>query len=96
MNIFVAKLSARTNGESLKSLFEQFGEVTSSKVIMDRETGNSKRFGFVEMADDSEASQAIYELNESQFEGSTIVVKEAEPRTIERRESSFQRRERRY
>lgn len=80
MNIFVAKLSPRTNDESLFELFQEYGEVTSAKVIFDRETGNSKGFGFVEMPDDSEALQAIEGLNETEFEGSTIVVKKARPK----------------
>ncbi|MBV6646101.1 MAG: RNA-binding protein [Cyclobacteriaceae bacterium] len=80
MNIFVAKLGRNTTSDSLRELFEQYGEVSSAKVIMDRDTGNSKGFGFVEMDDDSEAQQSIDALNESQFEGSTIVVKKARPR----------------
>lgn len=80
MNIFVAKLSAGTTSESLKVLFEQFGEVSSAKVIIDRETGNSKRFGFVEMPDDEQANAAISQLNEVLFEGSNIAVNEARPR----------------
>ncbi len=80
MNIFIAKLAAKTTGDSLRSLFEQYGSVDSSKVIMDRETGNSKRFGFVEMENDDEANSAIEALNETDFEGSTIVVKVANPK----------------
>ena len=80
MNIFVAKLSPRTTDESLLELFQEFGEVSSAKVIFDRETGNSKGYGFVEMPDDSEALQAIEGLNESEFQGSTIVVKKARPK----------------
>jgi RNA recognition motif-containing protein len=80
MNIFVAKLSPRTTDESLLELFQEFGEVSSAKVIFDRETGNSKGFGFVEMPDDSEALQAIEGLNESEFQGNTIVVKKARPK----------------
>jgi len=80
MNIFIAKLAARTTGDSLRSLFEQYGSVDSAKVIMDRETGNSKRYGFVEMSDDNEAQAAIDALNESEFEGSTVVVKVANPK----------------
>ena len=87
MNIFVAKLSRKTTNDSLRELFERFGEVSSSKVIMDRETGYSKCYGFVEMDDDDAASDAINELNESEYEGSTIVVKKAEPR--ERRNSNY-------
>ncbi len=80
MNIFVAKLSARTDNSSLQQLFEEFGEVSSAKVIFDRDTGNSKGFGFVEMPNDEEALQAIEDLNETEFEGNTIVVKKAKPR----------------
>lgn len=80
MNIFIAKLSSRTNDDSLKSLFEPFGEVTSARVIMDRETGYSKKYGFVEMDNDDEASEAIEKLNDTDFEGSTIIVKKARPK----------------
>ncbi len=80
MNIFVAKLSPKTNDSSLFDLFQEYGEVASAKVIFDRETGNSKGFGFVEMPDDNEANQAIESLNESEFEESTIVVKKAHPK----------------
>ncbi len=80
MNIFVAKLNQGTTSESLQFLFEQFGEVTSSKVIIDRETGESKGFAFVEMADDDQAQQAIENLNGALFEGSTIAVTEARPK----------------
>lgn len=79
MNIFVAKLSASTTSEDLKSLFEEYGEVTSAKVIIDKETGNSKKFGFVEMANDTEANKAIDTLNECEYDGSQIVVKKAKP-----------------
>ena len=81
MNIFVAKLSASTTGDDLNELFSEYGEVTSAKVIFDRETGNSKRFGFVEMANDSEGQNAIDQLNETEFNESRIVVKKARPRT---------------
>jgi len=80
MNIFIAKLSSRTDDDSLRTLFEPFGEIRSAKVIMDRETGFSKKFGFVEMDNDDEANMAIEQLNETDFEGSTIVVKKARPK----------------
>ncbi|MDC1067980.1 RNA-binding protein [Candidatus Kapabacteria bacterium] len=80
MNIFVAKLSPSTTSESLRELFEEYGEVSSANVIIDRETGRSKRFGFVEMDDDNEANTAIEGLNEVEFEDSQIVVQEAKPR----------------
>ena len=80
MNIFVAKLNFRTDSENLKDAFEQYGEVSSAKVIMDHETGKSKGFGFVEMPNDNEAQEAINSLNETELNGHTIVVKKARPR----------------
>ncbi len=90
MNLFVAKLSSSTTGEDLQELFSAHGEVTSAKVIVDRETGNSKGFGFVEMANDDEAKAAIAALNETELDGKEIVVKEANARE-ERPRSSGQR-----
>lgn len=80
MNLFVAKLSSSTTGDDLQEIFSAYGEVTSAKVIFDRETGNSKGFGFVEMSNDEEAKAAISALNESEVDGKEIVVKEANPR----------------
>ncbi|MFN8394903.1 MAG: RNA-binding protein [Bacteroidia bacterium] len=80
MNIFVAKLDFQTTSEDLQSLFEQFGEVESAKVIMDRETGRSRGFAFVEMPNDEEGYEAINNLNGTTVDGRTIVVKKAEPR----------------
>lgn len=80
MNIFVAKLNFRTDGDALKQAFEQYGEVSSAKVIMDHETSKSKGFGFVEMPNDDEANQAINSLNETELEERTIVVKKANAR----------------
>ena len=80
MNIFVAKLSSRITSDDLNELFTEYGEVSSAKVIIDRETGNSKRFGFVEMPDDTQASRAIEELNGCEYDSSTIVVKKANPK----------------
>ena len=80
MNIFVAKLNYRTSVDSLNDLFANYGQVNSCKIIMDRDTGRSKGYGFVEMENDDEARVAIEELNEFEFEGQTIVVKESPPR----------------
>jgi RNA recognition motif-containing protein len=80
MNIFVAKLSSRTKSEDLEQLFRKFGEVTSAKVIFDRQTGFSKRYGFVEMADEQAAFEAIDKLNETELDGSQIIVKLSVPR----------------
>jgi RNA recognition motif-containing protein len=77
MNLFVARLSYSTTNDGLQQAFEPFGEVSSARVIMDRDTGKSKGFGFVEMPDDEAAMNAINELNESDLDGRTIVVKEA-------------------
>jgi RNA recognition motif-containing protein len=92
MNIFVAKLSSNTTSEDLRTLFEDYGEVTSASVITDRDTGYSKKFGFVEMKDDTEANRAIKELDSCQYDNSEIVVKQARPRE----ESSRQERHSRY
>ena len=80
MNLFVARLSSSTTGDDLQDIFSQHGEVTSAKVIFDRETGNSKGFGFVEMPNADEAKAAIAALNESELDGKEIVVKEANDR----------------
>jgi len=80
MNIFVAKLNFKTNREDLERAFSQFGEVSSAKVVTDRETGRSKGFGFVEMPNDEEALRAIAELNEKELDGRVIVVKPANPK----------------
>jgi len=99
MNIFVAKLNYRTSSEALENLFSQYGEVVSAKVIMDRETGRSKGFAFVEMGSEDAGVAAIAGLNETDFEGQTIVCKKAEPRPqAPRRDfnSNSRPRERRY
>jgi len=80
MNIYVGNLNYRVREDDLKSELEQFGTVDSVKVVKDRETGRSKGFAFVEMPDDDEARKAIEELNEKEFEGRQMVVKEALPR----------------
>jgi len=80
MNIFVAKLSYNTSESTLRDVFEDFGEVSSVKIIMDREMGRSKGFGFVEMPNDDEAYQAISDLDQTELDGRSIVVKKARPR----------------
>lgn len=81
MNIFVANLNYKVRSENLKQIFADYGEVTSSRIIMERGTNRSKGFGFVEMADDEQARKAIEELNGAEWEGRAIIVKEALPRT---------------
>ena len=80
MNIFVAKLNFDTSESKLRDAFEEFGAVDSVKIIMDKFTGRSKGFGFVEMPDDNEAQEAIQSLNDQELDGRTIVAKKAEPR----------------
>ncbi|PSR12522.1 MAG: RNA-binding protein, partial [Bacteroidetes bacterium] len=80
MNIFVARLNYATTDEGLLAAFEAYGEVSSAKVITDRDTGRSRGFGFVEMVNDDEGNAAIEGLNESELDGRTIAVKASEPR----------------
>lgn len=80
MNIFVSNLSFKVVDEDLRNLFEEYGEVQSAKVIIDRETGRSKGFGFVEMPDDEAAKKAIEELHQAEYDGKIINVNEAKPR----------------
>lgn len=77
MNIFVARLNFKTKSEELQAAFARFGQVSSAKIVKDRDTGRSKGFGFVEMPNDDEANQAIAALNETELDGRTIVVKPA-------------------
>ncbi|GGD41354.1 RNA-binding protein [Malaciobacter pacificus] len=80
MNIYVGNLSYRMDDKALEEVFSKFGEVKSAKVIMDRETGRSKGFGFIEMVDSSAGSEAIEALNGNECEGRTLRVNEARPR----------------
>ena len=80
MNIFVAQLDYAIQESKLQSLFEEFGEVSSVKIITDKFTGRSKGFGFIEMSDDGAAQNARDALNGREIEGRAIVVKQANPR----------------
>ncbi len=88
MNIFVAGLSYKVNDADLSNLFEEYGVISSAKVVVDRQTGRSKGYGFVEMDDDTSAAKAIAELNGAEYDGRTISVSEARPRE-ERPRRSF-------
>ena len=79
MNIFVAQLSFKVQSESLKEMFEEYGEVSSAKVITDKFTGRSRGFGFVEMSDEH-GQKAIEELNGASFDKKVISVAVARPR----------------
>lgn len=80
MNIYVGNLSYQASEEELRSAFEQFGEVSSASIINDRDTGQSKGFGFVEMPTQSEGEEAIKQLNGAELGGRNIKVNEARPR----------------
>ena len=77
-NLYVGNLPFTTTDESLREAFAQYGNVVKAQVIMDRETGRSRGFGFVEMADGAE--EAVAAMNGAQFEGRTLTVNEAKPR----------------
>lgn len=81
MKIYVGNMPYSTSSEELEQLFGQYGSVGEANVIMDRETGRSKGFGFVDMPNDAEANEAINALNSSQLSGRTLRVSEARPRT---------------
>ena len=80
MNIYVGNLPFRTTQADLEALFAAHGRVDSAAVIMDRETGRSRGFGFVEMGNDEEARRAIEELNGTNYSGRDLKVNEARPR----------------
>lgn len=84
MNIFVGNLSFSTRDEELRSAFAQFGAVDSAQVIMDRQTGRSRGFGFVEMPNDDEARQAISAMNGADLGGRPLTVNEARPKAPRR------------
>ncbi|MDR0506155.1 MAG: RNA-binding protein [Dysgonamonadaceae bacterium] len=80
MNIFIAGLSFKVNDADLANLFEEYGTITSAKVITDRQTGRSKGYGFVELEDNEAGEKAIAELNGAEYDGRTISVSEAKPK----------------
>ncbi|PID90807.1 MAG: RNA-binding protein [Bacteroidetes bacterium] len=80
MNIFVGSLPYRFEEQDLAGIFEAYGEVSAARIIMDRATGRSKGYGFVEMPDDEAAQRAINELDGSEAGGRTIVVNVAQER----------------
>ena len=92
MNLFVAKLNSGSTSEDLQKLFAHYGNVSSVRVIHDKETGTSKRYGFVEMPNDEEAKEALRELNDTEFQESIIVVKESQPRDANSQGTFNQRR----
>ncbi|HEY3404899.1 MAG TPA: RNA-binding protein [Ohtaekwangia sp.] len=81
MNLFVANISREVSENALKALFSEFGEVTSVKIVIDRTTGFSKGFGFVEMQNEHAAAIAIKKLTHANFFGMTLMVTKARPKT---------------
>ncbi len=80
MNIFVARLNFKTRVEDLEAAFAKFGQVSSAKIVRDRDTGRSKGFGFVEMPNEDEGQAAMAALNDTELDGRAIVVKPANPK----------------
>lgn len=80
MNLYVGNLSWTMTEDDLRNLFEQYGTVTSIKIVKDRETGRSKGFGFVEMENDTEAQNALSSLYDKEIMGRKIVINEAQER----------------
>jgi RNA recognition motif-containing protein len=80
MNIYISNLSFNVTDEDLRDYFAEYGEVSSAKVIMDKFTGKSRGFAFVEMSDDEAAKKAIEELDGATVDGRTIGVSVAKPR----------------
>lgn len=79
-NLFIGSLSYSTTDDSLKAFFEQLGEVTSARVVTDRETGRSRGFGFVEFADEANNDKAVKELDQKELDGRSINVSLARPK----------------
>jgi RNA recognition motif-containing protein len=80
MNIYVGNLSYQSTEDELRDLFAEFGDVVSAKLIVDKFTGQSKGFGFVEMSNNSEAQKAMDEVNGREVNGRSITVNQARPR----------------
>jgi RNA recognition motif-containing protein len=96
MNIYISNLSHAVNDADLEKLFQEYGEISSSKVITDRMTGESRGFGFVEMPNEAEALKAIKELNEVEYDGRVITVNVAKPKTERRDFNNNRRNDNRY
>jgi RNA recognition motif-containing protein len=94
MNIFISNLSFNVNDDDLKTLFDEYGEVFSAKVITDKFSGKSRGFGFVEMNNEKEAQAAIDKLNQAKYDGKVITVNVAKPRTERTSNNSYNDRRR--
>lgn len=80
MNIYVGNLDFKVNGDDLQGIFEEYGTVSSTKIIVDKFSGRSKGFGFVTMDNQNEAQKAVNELNGATLENRKMVVNEAKPK----------------
>ena len=80
LKLFVGGLPYRTTGDELRDAFAKAGEVTSASIVTDRETGRSRGFGFVEMANDADVQNAISMWNGKEFGGRMLTVSEARPK----------------
>lgn len=80
MNLFVGNISKAVKDDALRALFSEFGEVVSAKVLFDRATGESKGFGFVEMANEMDALDAMRKLANAEFFGRRLAVSKARPK----------------
>jgi RNA recognition motif-containing protein len=92
MNIYIGNLSFRTTENKLKTLFAEFGEIESVKVIKDRYSGRPRGFGFIEMPSNSEADKAIKALNGNRVDGNFIKVRPADSGAKKRKKRTFRRR----
>lgn len=93
MNIYVGNLHYDMSEDQLREIFEEYGTVNSVKIITDKFSGKSKGFGFVEMADDSEANQAMEELNDAEIKGRSMRVNQARERSDDNRRSNNRQRD---
>lgn len=89
MDIYVGNLAYKSTDEDLRTLFAQYGEVTSARVVVDRASGRSKGFGFVEMPNREEAQKAIDAINGNDFQGRALRVNESQPKPREERRGGF-------
>ncbi len=80
-NLFIGNMSFKTTETELRSLFEPFGQISRVNVVTDRDTGQARGFGFVEMVNDGEAQKAITSLNGKEVDGRALNVNEARPKT---------------
>jgi RNA recognition motif-containing protein len=95
MNIYVGNLNYKVREEEIESIFAEYGEVNSVKIIKDRETGRSKGFAFVEMPNNEEGQQAIDALHETEFQQRNLVVNEARPQSSDNRGGGSSQRDNR-